>query len=290
MAPNLAVSLVKDMCATNSPLLFVRQRESSWEPKYNFTLCSVPLHSNFADKVSLIQYIEVNGVFGADHFIFYNYSSSPVLAPIFSYYAETGKVDVIQWTVPVYTSRKIGSLLWFFGQVVALNDCVLRAMLTSRYVVSLDMDEVILPLQTHSWLSLMEQQRENHPAAFTFANTFFRKQYKKNPRFLKNDMVKRYPLAPLLYTTRDRKVFAYKSRSKFIAQAEHVILANIHFPFKMESGHTSVNVSTGAAILAHYRRGLGKSEGEVIETRVHDFSERILQRVSVVDAHIQKST
>ena len=150
-----------------------------------------PLNSNFSSVAQLLQFVEVNGVFGADQFIFYNYSSSDVLNPYFDYYVSSGKAKVIQWRLPVSASD-----VHYFAQVVSLNDCVLRAMLTSRYVASLDLDEVLLPLAAPDWWSLIQQQNggdDNSTAGWLFANTFFVPDT-SNPRFENHALMKQHPI------------------------------------------------------------------------------------------------
>ena len=279
----VAVSLVKGKCDKAVSSLYVHKREQPWKPKHNFTMCSVPFYLGFNDVTQLIQYIEVNGVFGADHFIFYNYSSNSVLKPYLHYYSGIGVADVIPWKLPIYGERGKGSVIHFYGQLISLNDCILRAMLTSRYVASLDTDEVLLPLKQRDWLSLLLSYKNyNHTAGYIFANTFFRKTYQQNSKFKNNSFIQQHPILPLLITTRDKKSLRHGDRSKFIGRPEAIIISNIHYPSKTERGYKNFNIPPADAISAHYRQGIGNSGGEINETRVLQFSAEIMKRVEVV--------
>ena len=285
MARNVtAVSLVvTDKCSRPQSLLYVHKRRQPWRPTRNFTLCPGPLNSNFSSVAQLLQFVEVNGVFGADHFIFYNYSSSEVLNPYFRYYISSGKAKVIQWKLPVSVSD-----VHYFAQVVSLNDCVLRAMLTSRYVASLDLDEVLLPLTAPDWWSLIQEQNgsDNSSAGYRFANTFFVPD-KTNPRFENHVLMKQYPIAALLHTTRDNYSLPYDLRGKFLVQPEHTRNAHIHVP-KSNSGYKIKGIPVTEGILAHYRsRFAGERHGDVSLTRMHDFSEEILRRVAAITHRIR---
>ena len=282
-----AVSLVIDRCARPQSLLYVHKRQQPWRPTYNFTLCPVPFYLNYNSVAQLVQYIEVNSVFGADNFIFYNYSSSHVINPYLDYYTSIGKATVIQWKLPIYGECGKYCLINSYGHVISLNDCILRAMLTSRYVASLDTDEVLLPLKKPDWLSLIKQYGDSHTAGYLFANTFFLPN-QTNPRFENLDLMKQYPMAPLLLTTRDKKIFPHTARNKYLARPEHVTSSMIHKPM-LQPGYKSKPIAKADGILAHYRSSvlLGR-HGDVNVTRMHDFSDEILRRVAVVAREVRR--
>ena len=284
-----AVSLVTDRCAQPQSLLYVHKRQQPWRPTHNFTLCPIPFNLNYSGVAQLVQYIEVNSVFGADNFIFYNYSSSHVINPYLDYYTSIGKVTVIQWKLPVYGERGKGSQIRYYGRMISVNDCILRAMLTSRYVVSLDPDEVLVPLKKPDWLSLIKQYGDNHTAGYLFANTFFLPN-QTNPRFENLDLMKQYPMAPLLLTTRDNKTYPYNYRSKYLARPEHVNSSspNVHAP-QLYQGYKSKRIAANDGLLAHYRSSVPEARhGDVNVTRMHDFSDEILRRVAAVAREVRR--
>ena len=162
-------------------------------------------------------------------------------------------------------------------------------MLTSRYVASLDLDEVLLPLAAPDWWSLIQQQNggdDNSTAGWLFANTFFVPDT-SNPRFENHALMKQHPIAALLHTTRDDYFLGYNLRTKFLAQPEHVTHSHIHVP-RLISGYKIKNIPVSEAILAHYRsRFPGERHGDVSVTRMHDFSEEILRRVTAVTRRVR---
>ena len=71
----------------------------SSEPQTNFTVCLPPLF-NFSDHMRLVEAIEVNRLFGAQRFVFYNYSTGSDVVKYMRSYAEDGIAMVIPWPLP----------------------------------------------------------------------------------------------------------------------------------------------------------------------------------------------
>ena len=275
-------SLIFNRDNQSSPVLSVHRRTEDWKPTHNFTLCPAPLNRKYNKTGEFLQYIEVNGLFGADHFIFYNNSVDDDLKPFIEHYVSTGQAEVLQWRMPPF--KRNPSLMHYFGQVMAQCDCFYRAMLTSRFVVAIDMDEVIIPMgEKDNWLSVMGNTDTN-VAAYIFQNTFFRKEWKQNPRFRDNELLKKYPVDALLYTKREPKIWPHGARSKYIARPERIALAGIHGPFQLETGYRTSLISSEDALLAHYRNweDYRHAKHKEVEPRMEDFSEEILKRVSKI--------
>ena len=86
-------------------------------------------------------------MFGADKFVFYNYSSGPTVSKYLRGMERDGLVDVVPWPVPMSVD------VWppvpghepdvhYFAQLAALNDCLYRYMFSAAHIVFTDLDEV----------------------------------------------------------------------------------------------------------------------------------------------------
>ena len=222
-------------------------------------------------------------MFGADHFIFYNISVSTTLQPYIDHYLASGKIEIVQWDLPVIIEQGPKNEIHYFGQLMAISDCLYRAYLSSQFVVFLDMDEVIVPMKSDSWLDIIPRGIFNKTSAAVIRNTFFRKEWNQDTRFAENQFLKRFPIDALLYTKREQKIWSAQSRSKYIARPECIDTPGIHFPFKLGCG-TSFTPNPSDAIMMHYRNWEDYNDGQpqIQEQRMHVFSEQILKRVQTV--------
>jgi len=93
--------------------------------------------------------LKVHRLFGADRFVFYNYSTGSHVTAHLRRYAGDGVVSaVVPWRVPVAVDvwppdPKEEPEIHYFAQLAALNDCLYRTMFRARFVVLADLDEVL---------------------------------------------------------------------------------------------------------------------------------------------------
>jgi len=81
-------------------------------------------------------------MFGADRFVFYNYSTGSHVTTHLRRYATEGVVSVLPWRVPVAVDvwppdPKQEPEIHYFGQLAALNDCLYRVMFRARFATIL---------------------------------------------------------------------------------------------------------------------------------------------------------
>ena len=134
----------------------VQSRQPNWKPKYTFTICPGVLHSNLSRMEDIVQYVEVNSIFGAEFVTFFNHSASPVLDPILNFYKSCGLVDVVQWKLPVKATKVHAEAdIYYFAQASQMAECQYRAYISSKYVGYFDIDEVIVPKKGRKWLDFI---------------------------------------------------------------------------------------------------------------------------------------
>lgn len=127
---------------------------------HNFTVCFPPLHSDYNNVGQFVQTIELSKILGAGHFYVYNFSVGSEMNSILRWYQEENWITVLQFPLPILDT-------WYYGQMLAINDCIYRNIGTSKYVVISDTDEIIVPHVHLSWNTLLENvvkhawQRDN---------------------------------------------------------------------------------------------------------------------------------
>lgn len=245
----------------------------SQPPKRNFTVCVTPLNKNYNDYNQLVEMIEVNRLFGAQRFVFYNQSSGTDIVPYLRSYEEEGIVEVVPWQLPVTSdpwpdNPKVVPEVHYYGQLAALNDCLYRNMLVSRFVVFTDLDELIVPHGGHStWTEVLDavtrrtlgnppfDRTQAFPGAYVIQNTFFRSDWGDDSRANEDPVVRGLNLRTLLKTNRETVIYPWFSRSKCIVWTKAAFAVGIHAvsDFVDDQKVVAVRVAAVDALLHHYR-------------------------------------
>ena len=234
---------------------------------YSYTVCISPLHSGSNKASQLVSSIEINRMFGADHFIFYNHSPGMDVLRVVEYYNQLGLAHILPWSVP---SSKPGNgkfPIHYYAQVVALNDCIYRSMIDSKYVVISDADEIIVPQIDRTWDDLIQRVTTvSFPCAWRFQNTFFRSDWEDDPRA--SPLAKNHQIMPVLKTNRETILFPHGTRSKLILRPHLISIVGIHSVVREldEKKFQRIDVKPRYGLLHHYRNGrmnLKKTKGPV---------------------------
>ena len=119
---------------------------------------------------NLTKFIRMSQLLGADLFTIYVH---PEL---------TGQdaIDFLQKTYPKtvrlieWKNFEVHRPLHYYGQLVLITDCLYRSMYEVEYLVMMDLDEVILPVNQNSWAELVKDlEKHGRFAAYSFLNRFF---------------------------------------------------------------------------------------------------------------------
>ena len=132
LPPNLTMSRVKRLIRITgwqrdnnqdkgTPPTTKTTTTTSKKKRHQFTVCVNALHHNVPPN-QLVEFIEVNRMFGADHFILYNSSQFNIssLEDYLGYYQEIGIVSLHSWHVP----DEINERVHYYGQIALLSDCL----------------------------------------------------------------------------------------------------------------------------------------------------------------------
>jgi hypothetical protein len=149
-------------------------------------MCIPPLFGHVSTK-TLIEFIELTHLIGFSHMVFYwsnrKNDTTIGLYNILQHYRHTGLVSIVEWTLPntLITSNNAAyaGLVWYHGQLLAINDCLYRTMHAFSRVAFNDIDEYIIPRRQHAHLkvALASIDRRYHNStpfcAYSFRSAFF---------------------------------------------------------------------------------------------------------------------
>ena len=218
-------------------------------------VCVKPMHFHYNKTLELIEFIELNQIFGVTKFTLYKDTVSEQVSCVLKHYEEQGIVEVLPWDLKIESQTEIRTE----GLFAALNDCLYRNMNSFKYLMLIDFDEFIVPHQNDTipeMLAHIDRQKvqvggrkinPNMTSSYSFQNAFFYLQFSDDP-----ESANFPPLRVLRKTKRKSKFNPQKQRSKYICVPRRVKEAGNHFIWEFSSGH-NLNVPTDIGFLHHYR-------------------------------------
>merc|ERR550532_2922871 len=152
-------------------------------------VCVKPLHFTYNKTLELLQFIELNRILGVSRFTLYNDTVSDDVGCLLSHYIKQGIVDLLPWKLDMISQKEIRTE----GLFAALNDCLYRNMKTVQYLIMMDLDELIIPYQSHTLTDLLTDLRKRTMvqagrqlapqlvSSYSFQNAFFYLQWPDTP-------------------------------------------------------------------------------------------------------------
>ena len=132
-------------------------QESRIQRRYG--ICIPPVHGDVCVG-KIIEFLELTQILGASHFTFYDLSMSETVRNVLKYYQDLGLVSVFPWNLPSYIGKDD---LHYFGQPLAIWECLFRSMRHFDFVAFHDLDEFIVPLRHENITAMLEYiHKENH--------------------------------------------------------------------------------------------------------------------------------
>jgi len=151
--------------------------------EHEFTVCVKPMHYDYDNVMQLVEWTEFHRIQGVTHFIFYNHTIGEKISCLLSG-PYKHLVEVLPWTLPFISQKEIRTE----GLFTAINDCVYRSRGKSKYLIIVDLDEMIVPRKqfdnyqgfVSNILTLSTNLRKKI-GAFSVQNGFFYLQWKDEP-------------------------------------------------------------------------------------------------------------
>ncbi|CAL4066096.1 unnamed protein product [Meganyctiphanes norvegica] len=168
----LAVSLVTDRDAHANNLLRVMNNEPIDGHKKDFAVCHKGLDFPFYDiSIKLVEWLELLNILGVSKVFFYEFNVHPNISRVLQYYTLRGRVEVIPLTLPGTQPTEPKELHDFLmknykdqlsQEKLPYNDCFYRNINKFKYIVNLDLDEILIPRKGQTWQELIDKINKNH--------------------------------------------------------------------------------------------------------------------------------
>lgn len=290
--PPYAVTLLHDVCDASTPnLLQVLRPPTSPSSRVNFTVCVTPLNYRYNNYQQLVEMVEVNRMFGAGHFIFYNYSTGPFARTFLDAYRQHGLITVVPWSLPVTVDvwppvKDLIPAVHYFGQLAALNDCLYRCLGRSTLVVFTDLDEILVPRAHSDWTSMLDAVSERYrpgpsapfPGAYLVRSSFFRTDWPTDDR-VPRPAIDRH-LVTLTKTQRETKIYDWNDRSKYVVWTKAVQMVGVHSVLLLMPGVEQVRIDSNMGLVHHYRLWFDDANNPpLIDRSMQRFTDDIIARV-----------
>lgn len=208
-----------------------------------FGLCVPPLYGTI-ETSKLIKFLSLTNTLGIDHLIFYVYNITTELNSVLEYLEDRGTVTIIPWVLPIDSNH-----VWYYGQSIAINDCLYRSMFYLDYLAFTDLDEYIVShIPKISLSNFIDQQKSknNKIAAYRFSSSFFI----RNPEAKGNNS--ELDVMDHIYRTDG----VSRIRSKLIVEPYKIFEVGIHHVSRTwpdSHNYTTFEVDPEDAIVHHYR-------------------------------------
>ncbi|KAK2153609.1 hypothetical protein LSH36_291g03049 [Paralvinella palmiformis] len=291
--PRAIVSITTETCTEPNNHLAVRQNYKTGF-KTNFTLClnGVLKHAN-AKSSTLLEWIELNGLLGADHIFIYNFTGPAALDPYLKYYERKGVLTVLPWDLPIHFREDLDEfshdfrIVWNYAQTAMLNDCLYRNMFVARYLVYLDLDEFIIPQEADvwTWRRMIKHAGKNctkDVGSYCARNGFFQMAA------VNISNADTYNLTTALHTVMFRKIKDCFGRSKYIIIPERVQLLNIHFVQEYYNGLYKACILSPSVGFLHHYRPLNRHKPTETNLAAWKFKENVIKRMDHVYDEVLK--
>ena len=256
---------------------------------YRYTTC-VPTMHDYTSHNQLVDFIETNRLFGANHFTIYNTTSSGMVDKYLSYYIKKKIVTIIQWNLPIPQED-----IHYFGQLASIGDCLYRNIYQSKYIAFMDLDEVIVPRKGSNWDQILSmtgkpwfRQKGGYKVRCNFHqlcddSTSITSQL---PSDLKIKAVG-LGINSVLLRSADRVILPSNHRAKVIVDSRAVTMMGIHNIWQYQSGFGDVDVHPSVGLLHHYRRAGGCSTDGQLDTYMERFAQDIVKNVEYVHDQVR---
>lgn len=257
----------------------------------DFTVCVSPLWGEQLDVRKLVEFIEVNRIFGAEKFVFYVESAGEEVIRCLQKYVGDGFVEVTLWNSIVVRD------LYYHGQFLAISECLYRSMYRTRYLISQDLDEFIVPTEADSWQGMLDHihiqlsiSSIDSIASYNFRNLFIPLHTQMNTSA--NVSYQNQHLLTLAHTYTDIYIYRWTDRSKVMARPERILIWYVHEIYTSSlvvEGDVNYYVNETDGLLFHYR-DIEVTLSANPNRRMHKFADKISSGVETGLEICQKLT
>ncbi|XP_023938766.2 uncharacterized protein LOC112046365 [Bicyclus anynana] len=205
MSDTSVVSIVTQPCENPSNGLLLKPSKTKYRYNRTFTICVKDMIFQKDISQNLIEWIETNKLLGVDMIDMYIDSLNKKSEDILLRYRSQGIVRLFH--VPIKYSFERSLWQRRRDHIITYNDCLYRNIRESKFIIPLDIDEIILPKIADTWGELLKRLtyqgwNPNTYSAILVRNVFFfdflqevrnyksSKHTNKNKMYMKRDDVR----------------------------------------------------------------------------------------------------
>ncbi|XP_075042229.1 glycosyltransferase family 92 protein F13G3.3-like [Mixophyes fleayi] len=259
----------------------------------NFTVCISTMYRNYNNVLQFIQTMEMYRILGAQRIMIYLNNCSSQVEKVMQYYITEGVLEVIPWPIQRYFTTDHawlysanGKDIGYYGQMATLNDCIYRNMYRTKFVVLIDIDEIILPFKHQTWDRMMESLQQQNPGVgiFLFQNHIFPQTVATDGNFSNTSSWKNLPGFNILQYVHREPGGKYLKAQKMIVDPRTVIQTSVHTVLKHIGGSTEVPFKTA---LIHHCKGPKYPNASLIEDKtIWRYNASLIRNVNKVLSQI----
>ena len=217
------------------------------ETEIEFATC---LHQGFAAKDSRVleiaSWIEIHRAIGIQLITIYDNGLSPGIVRMLREYEKEGFVELIDWKLHNPTKR-----IGVNGQLCTINDCFYRNLRRSKYIMFVDLDEIIVPHEKTNLKEMMESlSMEGSVTQYRFYNSFWHDIGELVPggfKYIERSIPIHFRRT---YRTKD---CPSTIRHKNIIRTKNAVRIGVHHVYKMRRGERRYQVPESVGLMHHYR-------------------------------------
>ncbi|KAL4002974.1 Glycosyltransferase 92 family protein [Acanthocheilonema viteae] len=306
---NLTISLSKTPCKSQEISSRVRMLSPRKE-KRGIAVCVKGLDYIEDMPERLVEWIEMQFITGADMITIYTYYVPRKMQQVLNYYIKQGSVIVIPINLPGKSPNQAyvrSHFIWRNRQqkrrheLIPYNDCLYRHIDTHKFVLMLDIDEVVVPLKHDNWSALLNN----------IITTFYDKNSKmtevtsisiRNVFKFPSDINLRNPIVPsYMYMLRNRRKSETLSKpgeyGKAFMNTNTVATVFNHFALHRQRADVAqtLHAEPDVAIKLHYKAKCPIESGKQCEeleyittddTTMDRYAEQLTRQVTKILNHL----
>ncbi|KIH57100.1 hypothetical protein ANCDUO_12709 [Ancylostoma duodenale] len=180
----LYVSITSEPCRTQRVAVRVHM-ERSKRKKDTVAVCVKGMDFQADISVRLVEWLEAQYLFGVSTVTMYKYTVSKQVQRVLDHFEQQGKLVQIPLTLPGHSPNLPLVRSEYIArnrqqkrrhELIPYNDCLYRHISTHRYILILDIDELIVPLQHDDYADLLATIESGlpseHISSLSFSNVF----------------------------------------------------------------------------------------------------------------------
>jgi len=248
--------------------------------RYNFTVC---LEGPFFGGIStdwFVEWMEANIIFGAQKILIHNLSIPLYLEPYINYYERIGLLDVLPWDLRFWPTTNRSDIIRSNLQPMMIVDCQYRLQRYSKYVVFIDIDELIVPRSAmdKTWSDMIDHVScPFRPQLFGARQLWF---FKRSPQVENTNLITQDVMI------RHTFIENFPNRSKYIADTTLLeTKASVHSVFEGSENCTCV-IPPKIGALHHYKQHVSYNE-TVRDDVMAKYKMELIKRIKLVKGKMQ---